>query len=434
MLAGASAQGASLKEAVMQAINTNPALRAIGDNRTAIGHEVRRAQGEFLPQLDVFAGYGFQKFSSPATRAATDDDNYLDREEYSAIVTQRIFDGFSTSSEVQRQRARVRSAAHRVFENAEVLALDTALSYLEVLRQRRLLELSRENVQVHESILGSLKERQEAGGGSVSDVAQTEARLARAQATLLTTENELRDAEASYKRIVGDAPEDLVMPDFDYTLLPNDEEQAVAMAEKGSPTVRIFDADVDVASKQIDVADAAFYPSLRLEASYNYTNDADGVPSWSEDVQLMLRMNWNLYRGGTDAANRRVAIARQAQAKSQRWAASINAVEEMRRSWSAYTIESERGETLTTAVEFSEQTRDLYRQQFDVAQRTLLDVLDAENELFVARGQKVSADVNRQAAGYRILATVGSLLGNLGVAAPKASDPKTKSLREAMFD
>ena len=118
----------------------------------------------------------------------------------------------------------------------------------------------------------------------------------------------------------------------------------------------------------------------------------------------------------------------------QRWAASIGAVEDMRRSWSAYTIESERGDALATAVDFSEQTRDLYQQQFDVAQRTLLDVLDAENELFVARGQKISADINRQAAGYRILATVGSLLGNLGVAAPKASDGRSKSFRESMFD
>ena len=337
-----AAHGASLKEAVAQAIATNPALRAIGDNRAAIGHEVRRAQGEFLPQLDVFVGQGFQRYSSPTTRASGTDDDFLDREEYSAILTQRIFDGFATSSEVQRQRARVRSAAHRVFENAEVLALDAALAYLEVFRQRNLLELSRENVTIHEGILASLKERQEAGGGSVSDVAQTEARLARSKATLLTTENELRNAEAGYRRIVGDAPEDLSIPDFDYTILPNDEEQAVQMAEKNNPTVRIFDADVDTAARQIDVADAAFYPQVKLEASYSYSDDADGVESWNEDVQLMLRVQWNLYRGGTDKANRRVAIARRTQARSQRWAASIEAVEEMRRSWSAYTIESEK--------------------------------------------------------------------------------------------
>lgn len=429
-----AAHGASLKEAVAQANATNPALRAIGDNRAAIGHEVRRAQGEFLPQLDVFVGQGFQRYSSPTTRASGTDDDFLDREEYSAILTQRIFDGFATSSEVQRQRARVRSAAHRVFENAEVLALDAALAYLEVFRQRNLLELSRENVTIHEGILASLKERQEAGGGSVSDVAQTEARLARSKATLLTTENELRNAEAGYRRIVGDAPEDLSIPDFDYTILPNDEEQAVQMAEKNNPTVRIFDADVDTAARQIDVADAAFYPQVKLEASYSYSDDADGVESWNEDVQLMLRVQWNLYRGGTDKANRRVAIARRTQARSQRWAASIEAVEEMRRSWSAYTIESEKADALGTAVDFSEQTRDLYKQQFDVAQRTLLDVLDAENELFVSRGQKISADINRQAASYRILATVGSLLGNLGVPAPKASSIQTKGFREGMFD
>lgn len=429
----APAGATTLKEAVSKAIATNPRLTAIENNREAVNHELRRARGQYLPQVDMLVGNGLQDYSSQITRTTGTDNDWLNREEYSLTVTQRLFDGFETNSEVERQKARVRSAASRVYENAEVLGLDAVLAYLEVYRQRALLGLARDNVKIHENILGSLRRRQEAGGGSASDTAQTEARLARSQTTVLSTENDLRNAEANYRKLIGDAPEDLSLPEFDFGLMPQDSEEAVRMAEEKNPTVRIFDAEIDVATHAIGVSEAPFYPNVNLEAGYTYYNDRDGVRTWEDDAQIMVRLRWNLYRGGSDRANRRAAVARQAEAKSRRFNASLEAVEEMKRSWNAYVIESDRLKTLNSAVDFSSQTRDLYRQQFDVAQRSLLDVLDAENELFVVHGQRTSAEVNRLAAAYRVLASSGELMTALDIAAPDASDPTPPSFSETVI-
>lgn len=427
-----TASAISIKEAVNKAVSTNPRLKAIENNREAVNHELRRARGQYLPQVDLLVGNGLQQYSSQTTRTTGTDDDWLNREEYSITLSQRLFDGFETNSEVERQKARVRSAANRVYENAEVLGLDAALVYLEVFRQRALLALARDNVKVHEDILSSLKRRQEAGGGSVSDTAQTEARLARSRATVLATENELRDAEAQYRRLIGDSPDDVMMPEFDHGMMPQSSEEAVRLAEEKNPTVRIFDAEIDVATRAIEVSEAPFYPNVNLEAGYTYYNERDGVRTWEDDAQIMVRLRWNLYRGGSDRAGRRAAVARQAEAKSRRFNASLEAVEEMKRSWNAYVIESDRLETLNSAVDFSQRTRDLYRQQFDVAQRSLLDVLDAENELFVTSGQQISADVNRLAAAYRILASSGELMAALEVPTPEAADPTPPSFRSTV--
>ena len=126
-----TASAISIKEAVNKAVSTNPRLKAIENNREAVNHELRRARGQYLPQIDLLVGNGLQQFSSQSTRNTGTDDDWLNREEYSITLSQRLFDGFETNSEVERQKARVRSAANRVYENAEVLGLDAALVYLE---------------------------------------------------------------------------------------------------------------------------------------------------------------------------------------------------------------------------------------------------------------------------------------------------------------
>jgi adhesin transport system outer membrane protein len=108
----------------------------------------------------------------------------------------------------------------------------------------------------------------------------------------------------------------------------------------------------------------------------------------------------------------------------------VDAQREMRNSWFALEGNRQKVEDLTSAVEFSRETRDAYREQFDVAQRTLLDVLDAENELFVSRGQLVTSEINEILARYRILALGGQLLASLGVPAPEQAVVEKKTWAE----
>jgi adhesin transport system outer membrane protein len=106
------------------------------------------------------------------------------------------------------------------------------------------------------------------------------------------------------------------------------------------------------------------------------------------------------------------------ESKNRRLQSQLNAEQEIRQSWYALEANQQRVDDLADSVRFNTETRDAYRAQFDVAQRTLLDVLDAENELFVSSGQLVTAQTNELLASYRVLAVSGTLLNTLGIAAP----------------
>ncbi len=425
-----AAQAMSLKEAIQLAISTNPDIGIVASNREAVDEELRQARGLYLPQIDLAAGIGKERTNDRTTRAragGSTDGLTLTRQEASLTLQQRIFDGYETDSTVRREKARVESAARRVAENSEFLALDAIGAYVEVLRQRELVRLAEENLRVHSGILGSLRQRLEGGGGSRADVAQTEARNSRARATITQTLNDLRDAEAAFTRIVGQFPDALESPEFPTGVLPGDLDAAVGLAGTNNPTTRIFEADVRSADAEVSVAEVPFYPAVSLEAQSEYNDGRDGINSYEFNNQVMLRVRWNLFRGGIDRAARQEALARLSESKNRRLRSYLEAQQEMRQSWFALEASRQRVEDLSDSVRFNMETRDAYRQQFEVAQRTLLDVLDAENELFVSSGQLVTAQTNEILASYRILAVSGALLTTLGVPAPEQAVVEDKT-------
>jgi adhesin transport system outer membrane protein len=416
ILGTAAAQAVTLKQAVVQALETNPVIKTVAQNRKAIDQDLRVARGAYLPQLDVTTSYGIEFTNDVTTRASVERDTArLPARDVNIALTQRVFDGFETSNRVEREKARVRSAKWSVYENAEFLAFDAIRAYLEVVRQRETARHAEELVRLHVDTLNSLQQRGRAGVGTAADEFQTEVRLARAQALLAQSEGNLRDAEAIYLRIMGARPDKLTKPGIDIGVLPPGLNAALKQAQKNNPTVLVREANIDAAKSQVDVTEAPFFPKLNLEADANYEKDVGGINGFEKSARVALRLRWNLYRGGADRASRREALARLAEAKSQRLETLIDIQEGMRRAWSALQAATERVKRLNRAVAFSVRTRNTYRQQFQVGRRTLLDVLDSENELFTSRVQLITAEVIQLVSSHRILAISGSLLKTLEI-------------------
>ncbi|MFD2207740.1 TolC family outer membrane protein [Kiloniella antarctica] len=432
-----SAQAVTLQEAITQALATNPDIGVVAHNREAVDEELRQARGLYLPQIDLSAGAGIESNDDSTSRAGggTGKHDVINPTDVSLTLQQRVFDGFEAGSTVDREKARVESAANRVQENAEFLTLDTIGAYLEVVRQRELLDLSKNNLQIHIDIVANLQERLAGGGGSRADVSQAEARSARARNTLTTTYNDLRDAEANYTRIVGHFPEELDTPEAFSTELPGGLDDAVDLAVNSNPTIRIFEADVRTAEAEVDLSEVPFYPSVNLEASSEHRDEFDATPgSYEQNNSVMLRLRWNLFRGGIDRAARQEALSRLSESKNQRYSSVVDAQREMRQSWFALESNRQSVTDLASAVQYNTETRDAYRDQFEVAQRTLLDVLDAENELFTSRGQLVSAMTNEQLASYRILALSGQLMTSVGVEAPEQAVVNHQSWADGLIN
>lgn len=400
-------------DAVSKAIRTNPEYGFIANDRNATKEELGQAKALYLPSIDMRAESGWER-----TDTENIDNENLWRNRASLTLTQMLFDGFATKSEVARQTHRVESTAGRVAEVAEFIGLDAIEAYLEVLRQRDLLAISRANVDDHVKILGTIQTGATAGTVTEGDVQQANARLAQARATMVSTEQALREAEGLFIQKVGEMPADMAFPDIPRDKLPASLEDAVRDAITNSPTLAVFEADVKVAKEEYNASGSTLYPQVDLVANANAGNDLDGVEGSENRQSILAVVNWNLYRGGADHARQREFMYRHAKAKENRGVAARRVEKDMRDTWAGMVASGARAKEFLDQATANEKVVNIYMDQFSLDRRTLLDVLDSQNELFVSRSSHVNALYTEMFAVFRVLALQGKLLPSLGVALP----------------
>lgn len=431
----------TLKEAAEQAVVTHPEVGQLRFSRRAIEQELRATRGGYLPQLDVRGAIGHEWVNNNSTRTRpgriNGEGGWIDMNRYEAGVSLRqlLFDGFGTDSEVSRQFFRVESSAHRTADTAQAIALRALEAYLEVQRTQRILDISMQNVRVHEEILRRVQARARGGRGPQSDVDQAQARLANAQANVATARRQYGDAVALYVQAVGEQPAALTDTSSPDGALPATAEEAVTGAMDQAPAVRAALADVRVAHAAIGVADSRWFPLITAEANYNFLYGADGTRGQAEQFSLMLQGRWNLYRGGADVARKRESVARLYEARETLERSRREVAQQTRVSWNAVQSARERRVALQTQLQANERVRVAYSQQFDRGRRTLLDLLDIQNEIFNNQTGLATEEATVRFGIFRTLASMGRLLEVLGIAAPgEATRPPPASLFHSAID
>lgn len=409
-LSGGALAG-TLSETVQFAIGSHPDVREAAANRRATEAELREARGLYYPRLDLRAGIGPEWTRNTTTSPRP--GGWLGRMESEITLQQLLFDGFAREGEVEKRASRVDAASYRVRERSEVIALNATQAYLDVLRNQELVQLARDNVDIHGGITEDVRSRVEGGQSGIGDQQQADARLATAQNTLIRAEKDLEDSIASYIRFVGEAPNDLVLPELSDAALPATVDEAVALALNNNPAVRAVAADIDVTHGERRVVEGDFYPTFRIEASAGRNRHIDGTQGPNHDALAMLRMQWNLFNGGQTTARRMEAIERITEARELFLGTQRLIEESVRLAWIATENAKRESLTLNDLVLANSQVVSTYRQEFEIGQRDLLDLLDSENELFLARTRLVTADFVAMFGKYRILADTGELLASL---------------------
>lgn len=407
--------GADIDASVISTLESNPRLMELKQNREAAQKDLEQTKGKYYPRVDLDVGYGADSHSDAGTRNRGEENEFDTRTEASLTLVQPLYQGGETRSLVEKQTAKLDSVNYRVYDNAESLALDAIIAHLEVWRQRRLLDLTEQNIKTHEKILNHIDERQRAGAGSSADVVQTKGRLALTKSSRSQIEGELERARVNYHRVVGRYPGKLLLPDNFRLLAPAGADEAVKTAQVCNPKLAAFAADIRAAKGDIGAIKSSFLPKVNLELSSTYEDQVESSATYSHNNAAMIRARWNLFNGGSDKAARDGASSRKLQLESGRQDQYQKIEEQIRQTWSQYEISGQQVKIFADAVRYNKQTRDAYQQQFIVGQRSLLDVLDSENELFQSSGQLVTAKVNETLSVYRLLALSGCLLSNLGL-------------------
>lgn len=428
MLAGliqAPAYAQSLRDAVEQTVRTNPDILVEANQRLANDQAVKGAMGGFLPKVDIMLGRGREWSDNSITRAAVGGGRSLNRQENQITLTQMLFDGFGVSSEYNRHKSRVESAAYKTLGTAESVSLRAIEAYLNVLRNRELVQLTQENLTAHVRTQDQINIRSQGGVGRKSDQEQIDARVGLAKANKVAAEANLRDAEVNFLRIIGAKPNTLMKPDApDIGLIPKSEEDAVKAAIENHPILRSAEADTKATTYQQEAAKSFMYPRLDAELGYGRNRNLDGVPGDNDERYAMLRMRYTLFKGGSDQARVRETEYLNFESREVMNRTRRQVDESTRLSWNALESARERLPALKEHADMSSATRDSYIKQFNLGQRTLLDLLDSENESFTAHSNLINASYLELFARYRLLADMGQLLSFVGVTPPEEAQLK----------
>lgn len=403
---------------MQKALEMHPEIQAGVNARIAADYQLRAAKGGYLPQVDLTGGYGRQGTDSPSTGNRWETMN---RGESAIRLRQMVFDGFATSSEVGRQQATVNARAYSLLDTSERTALTVAQVYLDLLSRREMVRLAEQNLANHERVLDQIQLRTSRGVGRAADLDQAEARLAQARNNLITEKTNMADARTNYLSVVGQLPDELSPPAPFIDLLPATLEEARIQMVENSPVLRSAESDIAAAEKQYEAAKSRFYPRFDAELGRTADNNIDGTLGHSNEWQAMLRMNFNLYAGGSNKADLEAKSYLTNQALDIRNNALRQLNEELGLAWNALDNANAQLPIAQQYVDHSIRVRSAYQQQFSLGERTLLDLLDSENETFTAQRRLLEVQTIQLFTQYRIKATIGQLLKSQGVVAPMAT-------------
>jgi adhesin transport system outer membrane protein len=413
-LSSAPTLGQTLEQAIAITLASNPEIKASFNEYQSYVERSNISSGDYLPNLDLNAGIGHE-----AINPVNGNDTDLTRKELTLRLTQLIWDGNQTINDIDRTSAEAESMRWQLIADAQDKALEVTEIYLDATKAYEILSLSEKNLAIHKEIYRNIKRRADQGIDSTADLTQIETRLARAHGNLLAAQNNMVDTHTQFTRIVGQGPMGLIFPRADQTAIPLTLQDAVKLANDAHPVIGVAMADVDAARFQYKQAKGKNLPTFSIDVAQSWYDDADGIEGNSDEFTAMLRVSYNLLNGGSDMAQIDQMAYILNQTKDLRDKAYRSVEESLRLAWSALDLTVQQKEFLADQVDSAAKTVTGYEKQFLIGQRTLLDLLNMENELFEARKDYIDAKYDEQLAKYRVLNSTGTLLESLLVDMPE---------------
>lgn len=419
LLMSGLSQATSLEESVAFAIDYSPEILAQYSRYQSVIRDGNAAGGLYMPQVNLYAAAGYEETRYNSGSKLDTDDRGLTRTEIGVKVSQLLFDGFKTTSNVDRLTYEAEAERLTLISRAENVSLDVVRNYLDILKAETLLDLSKRNVKEHQEIYQDIQDKKSKGLSSNSDLAQISARVATAQSSLIAAQNNLFDLQTQYLRLVGKPAVNMVSPRFDYALLPSSAQVALEQAIENHPEIKAALLDIDAARKEMRREKGDYYPEVKLELHANKNDNVSNPPGGvDEDARLMLTMDYDLFNGFSTDSRVESSAWRVEEARAIRLRTEREVKEGTQLAWNAYKMLEQQKSLLQQNVDTAKIAELGYIQQFNVGRRSLLDVLDAKVEVFLARRNFISTEYDQTLAAYRVLNAMGMLTYALRIEHP----------------
>jgi outer membrane protein, adhesin transport system len=417
---GAGAQTAAVpavdavRNAAQKAIAANPEVAQRLNALRGSNAAVDVARGGLRPRVDVEASAG--RTQDRITTRNPEGDS-LSRAGVALSVNQVLWDANLIRSDIERAGHEQRARWFEFLDVTEITALEAVRAHHDVTRQRTLVALAEDNYVQHKYAFTQIESRTRAGVGRGVDLEQAKARLALAESNLTTEVANLHDVTARYARIVGELPPQRVAKAAPSTAgLPASAGEAGTLAVQNSAAISAAIENLRGARSTTKGREGQMWqPRVEGRVRAGTGRNFDGVPDQKRDISAEVVLNWNLYNGGSDQARVRQAVDNVNQASDIRDKTCRDTRQQAAIAFNDTRKFAETLMALDRNVLAIEKARDAYRQQFDIGQRSLLDLLNAENEVFTARRAYANAEHDLLIAQARTLAWSQRLTSQLGL-------------------
>ncbi len=407
----------SLTEIISRAVIDYPSISAAKFNAESADHEVDRAFGQHMPQVGVQASSNRYQSGGKASR-----------EIFTPTVSLNVWSGMKIQSEVERAESLAAAADNQLISTQDEVVMLSAETYLQWAKSKELLKLAQDNLQVHQSLYDSIKKIIDQDPGRRVDLMQAQVRLDNAKIALTSRTAEVKQASERLHRFWPDAlPEQPLGVDEFKGFLPSSLDEALQVVDQQHLNLATAKSNIEAATANVGVARSQYHPQISVSGSRQY--------NWATNsIEFMAQMSANLpvFSGGSiDAATDKALAERQvAQLKLDETRRVLQ--EKVSVAWEDLHVTQQRAEIGKQQSEMANQVVGGYKLQFELAKRSLLDLLNVQNDQFNYRSNTVSNEYDHRIARFRLSAAMGQLSRAYGGEAVQSAGER--AFTERYFD
>lgn len=414
LLVGASPALAVNKEliaALESTYETNPSIKAQREALKALDERMSQAISGFRPTVNI----DYQKGRRRSDTNSTTGWDYQDTKSRQLTVSQPIFNGGSTWAEVKAAQNAIKAGRAELNSTTQQTLLNTIIAYVDIFQNESVLDLSKKNVEVLERQLKASQDRFNVGEVTRTDVAQSEARLSRAKAELSDAQGNLDASKATFERLTGIKPTNIILTN-EFPTIPPTLEAAKRIALDANPTLISGRFNEKSQNYVVNGNIGRLLPQVSLDGTMSREDGASIFQREFDNDTLLLNVRIPVYQAGSEYSRIREAKRNYQRLKFDTLDLSNQTNEQTTRTWERLKAVRESIKSNEDAIKAAEIALDGVKQEQQFGARTTLDVLDAEQELFAARVNLVRSQRDEVVAVYNLLAVLGQLTPtNLGM-------------------